>query len=286
MKPYWRPLFILTAFLILAALLRFLIAPLLEQLPAGYSNTITLSEDDKFRASPDGEWQSSTLVTTRVDQEIATSGTVAIIEGGLHVYFINGAVNFEVTSLYGVDRRTRKNVRRYGQVDRSGQFLFPTHVQRIGYPIWDPWFVGLRQTSFDHNEKLDGLQVYVFRFLGTGMDETVGYNYLADVPEKYLAHTDGQGMLWVEPLSGNVVKYEDSGTSYFVDPANGKRVADFNQWSEKSTPETITAQLALAHAMRLRIQALEDWLPGGLVLAGLVSLAWFVFRSKQNLPTG
>jgi hypothetical protein len=286
MKPGWRHLAITLACLTLAALQRFWIAPLLERLPANYSNQIALVEENQFRESLTAGWQASTLDSVRIDQTITTSDQVSIIEGGLHVYFTTGQVNFEVISLYGVDRRTRQNVSGYGQVNRTGQFLFPTHVQKSAYPIWDPWFVGLRQASFDRVETLDGLQVYVFKFLGTGMDETAGYDYLADVPERYLAHTDGQGTIWVEPVSGSVVNYEDTGVSYFVDPATGAHVADFNIWSEKFTPQTSAAQLEKARTARLRILALEDWLPGGLLLAGLVSLGLFLFTRKKNLPTG
>jgi len=283
MKPMSRYFIIALAFLILAALMRFWIAPALELLPADYSNATALSEEDKFRDSPTGDWQASTLNTKRVDQTIKTSNQTAIIEGALHVYYATGAVNFEVTSLYGVDQRTRLNLAGYGSVNRTGQYLFPTHVQPIGYPVWDPFFVGLRQAAFDHIDIIDGIQVYVFTFNAAGMDETTGYSYLPDVPEHYLAHTDGQGTNWVEPLSGFVADYMDSGVSYFVDPSTGMRLADFNKWDERYTPETRTAQIALARAARLRILALEDWLPGGLLLAGLFFLGLFLFQRKKKV---
>jgi hypothetical protein len=281
-KPCWKYLSISLFFLIMAALLRYWIAPFLELLPANYSNRISLTEEDKIRDSPTGAWLASTLNTQRMDETITISGQVAIIEGGLHVYYTTGAVNFEATSLYGVDRHTRLNVSGYGEVNRTGQFLFPPHVKKIKYPIWDPWFVGLRQASFDHVETIDGLQVYVFKFKGNGMDETVGYSYLPDVPDKYLVHTDGIGTVWVEPVSGSVVDYQDSGVSYFIDQTTGARVADFNQWTEKSTPETRTAQLALARDVRRRILVLEDWLPGGLVLIGLFFIGLFLFQKRKN----
>ena len=279
-----KHIFIALAFLLLAVLLRYWIAPALELLPADYTNATALSEVDKFRDSPTGEWKSNTLNTQRVDQTIKTSDQTAIIEGALHVYYASGAVNFEATSLYGVDRRTRLNLAGYGSADRTGQYLFPTHVQPTGYPVWDPFFVGLRQAAFDHVEVIDGMQVYVYTIRGAGMDETAGYSYLPDVPEHYLVHTDGEGTSWVEPLSGLMVDYKDSGVSYFVDPATGTRLADFNQWDERYTPETRNAQIGLARAARLRILALEVWLPGGLVLVGLFFLGLFLVHRKKKVP--
>jgi hypothetical protein len=277
----FKRILITLGFLALAALFRYWVAPSTERLPADYSNSTSLSEQDKFRDSPTSEWQASTLNTQRVDQTITISGKTAIIEGSLHVYFATGAVNFENTNLYGVDRSTRLNLAGYGDVNRTGHYLFPTHVQPVGYAIWDPLFIGLRQATFDHVENIDGLQTYVFTFIGSGMDETAGYSALPDVPEHYLAHTDGQGTIWVEPLSGIVVDYMDSGVSYFVDPSTNERVADFNQWDERYTPETRTAQINLARTARTRILALEDWLPGSLVVAGLFFPASFLVQRKK-----
>ena len=271
MKPrlYLVPAFLLAS----AVLLRFWIAPFSERLPAHYTNEAKLIEEDKFRDSPTGEWQISTLNAQRVDQTLTNSGQTAIIEGALHVYHASGELNFEVTSLYGVDRRTRLNLAGYGDVNRTGQYLFPPHVQRIEYPFWDPMFIGLRQATFERNEKIDGLQVYVFSFSASGMDESAGYSYLPDVPERYLAHTDGQGTIWVEPLSGIVVDYMDNGISYFVIPSTGARLADFNQWEERYTSETRTTQIKLARAARLRILLLEFWIPAVLLVTGLIWLA-------------
>lgn len=267
-KKFLPPL----ALLLAAVVSRFWLAPLQTRLPADYTNEVLLSEENQFRDSPTGTWLASTLNVRRVDQTITNSGQTSFIEGALHIYLVSGEVNFETTGLYGVDRRTRLNLAGYGNVTRTGQYFFPPHVQRIEYPIWDPMFIGPRIADFERIEQMDGLQVYVFSFNASGMDESAGYSYLPDVPEHYQAHTDGQGTIWVEPLSGLVVDYMDSGVSYFVNSSTGTRLADFNQWEERYTPETRTAQLAFARAARLRILALEIWLPGGLVLMGLISV--------------
>jgi hypothetical protein len=257
----------------IAGLLRYWVSPLVSDLPGDYANEGHYAAESRFRNSPTGEWEHITLIARRVDQTIARSGGIAMVQGDLHWYAESGAVIFENAGLYGVDRRTRANVRGYGDVDRTGQFLFPLHVQPTTYAYWDPNFIGPRVATFDHADMVDGLPVYVFRFTATALDETAGYSYLPDVPERYRAHTDGQGTLWIEPISGIVVDYEEQGVSYFVDRVTGKRVADLYEWSDHFTPETRAAQVRLATQARLRLLALEDWLPAGLVL---VALAWLV----------
>jgi len=55
-----------------------------------------------------------------------------------------------------------------------------------------------------------------------------GYIYLADVPERYQAHTRGNSLLWVEPISGVVVRCEEHGTSYFARPATAANLGSFH----------------------------------------------------------
>jgi hypothetical protein len=267
-KPHPAAFFaIALGLLALAALVRFGVAPWMNELPANYARETHFVVEDNLRETPDGAWGNT----------IASTGETAIVQGDLHVYAESGAVIFESTGLYGVNRFSRQNVPGYGDVERTGQFLFPPEVQPTAYTYWDPMFIGPCVATFDHAEAQEGLAVYVFRFNATSLDETAGYSYLPDVPERYAAHTDGQGTLWIEPVSGVVVDYAEQGMSYFADPTTGKRIADFHSWSNHYTPETHTAQLQLATAARLRVLALQVWLPIGLVFAGLIWLGIGLF---------
>ena len=272
------PLF---ACLLAAAVIRFWLAPLAARLTANYTSETHYLQVNQFRDSPDGEWQSSELTVRRIDQALAVKDQAIMIQGDLHIYYDNGALNFETSGLYGVDRRSRENLPGYGNEKRAGQYLFPAPAAKTKYTLRDPFYIGPQTITFDHTEKVDGLSVYVFTLSVVELNETDGYGYLPIVPEQYLAHTNARGTIWVEPLSGVVVNYEDEGTSTFVDPASGEQIADFNKWTNVFTPATRTAQTALVRSACLRILALETWLPGGLLLAGLGWLGMGYLRSSK-----
>jgi hypothetical protein len=282
MNTMQKHVFFALAFLALAALLRFWIAPLLEQLPADYSSETLYTNENQIRDSPTGEWKTESLIARRIDQAISTKTDTLIVEGALHVYFKDGSVSFETAALYGVDRRTRKNDPELGDTIRNGQFLFPLHVQQTGYLYWDPIYIGPRTATFDHTEQIHGLRIYVFSFFAEDLDETEGFNYLPIVPERYRAITNGHGILWIEPVSGIVVDYEDQGATSFVDPSTGDSVAEFSRWDERYTPETHAAQIRLASEARMRILALEVWLPVALTLAGLFVLGLGLYRGMER----
>jgi Porin PorA len=271
-------LFISLVLLGSAALARVVVAPAMLDLASEYANETFYNANSRFRATPAGAWQDLQLVVRRMDQTLVNNGAVAVIQSDLHWITEKGQLLFENSGLYGVDRRTRKNVPAQGDQIREGYFLFPPHIQRTAYSYWDSMFIGLRSASYDHSEDLGGLETYVFRFGVSGLDETAGYSYLADVPAHYAAHIDGQGKMWIEPLSGIVVDYEEQGTSYFVATETGMRVANFFEWSDRYTPETKAAQLRQARLARLRIQVFERWLPGGIFLLGSLLLALYLNR--------
>lgn len=269
---------------LLAALTRFWIAPQLARLPADYASETRFLADTRSRETPTGQWTNARLIARRVDQTLVTSGDTAIVQGDLHWATESGEVLFESAGIYGVNRSTRMNLSGYGNVNRSGQFLFPTDVQRRKYFYWDPLYIGPRTATFERTDTVNGLPVYVFHFTARNLNETAGFSHLPDVPERYEAHTDGQGTMWIEPNSGIVVDYDESGVSYFFDVVTQKRVADLFIWKDHFAPETKAAQLELARAARRRSRTLELWLPAALLLGGALCLAMGLRRVGPTAP--
>ncbi len=189
---------------------------------------------------------------------------------------------FEVQNLYRVDRATRANAAGLGNADRNGQYFFPPHTEQRTYGLWDPFYTGPRVATYHHTEQLDGLTVYVFNFIAEDLDETAGYVSLPDVPEKYRASTDGRGKIWVEPLTGIAVDFEEAGTSYFIESATGRRVAEIFEWRDRYTPETRAAQVQLAKQLRLRYLALDYGVPFALIAAGIIWVVAAVYDRGRH----
>jgi hypothetical protein len=279
-----RHLLLALALWLLAAMQFFWLASFFERLRADYFAETFYAAKSRTHQTPTAPAEEFDSVVRRRDQTLSSDETHSVVQGDMHWLTPAGVAMFEIQSLYGVDRQTRENLHGYGNETRTGQFLFPPHTERKTYGQWNPHYGGPHVAMYDHDEKLGNLPVYVFNFLVDGIDETLGFASLPDVPEKYRAVTYGKGRIWIEPQSGLVVDYEDSGVSYFVDPKTGERVAEIFKWSDRYTPETRSAQLRLATRERWRMFALERGLPGALMLAGLVWAACGLRRIKKPLP--
>jgi hypothetical protein len=117
----------------------------------------------------------------------------------------------------------------------------------------------------------------------------------ADFDFKLEEHTqDGRrspsrAVFRTRPLSAAVILFMS--VSYFVEPATGARKGDFNQWTERFTPQTKSVQMKLAQEARLRMLALEIGLPALLFAIGLACLvravSWFAAPpADRTLPGG
>ncbi len=265
-----------------AGLLRYWLAPLATRLPDDYINETKYTAQVRFRESLNSAWQEFSLLARRVDQTLTVSGNVAMIQGESHWTTEDGTSTYEPIGLYGVERRTRINLPGYGDRDRYGLFLFPTHVEQKRYEFWDPYYLGPRTAAFKHVEQLDGLTVFVFDYTATEIDDTAGYVVLPEMPERYKAISNGRGTLWIEPVSGIVVHFEDSGVTDYVDNETREHVADFYHWTASYTLETRAAQNQLARAARLRILALETWLPATLLAWGVILLTHAVWQVRRR----
>jgi hypothetical protein len=267
---------------LLAGVTRFAIAPQMQHLPVNYAEETSYDARCRYRDTPNGAWQRFDLTVRRVDQTLVTSAGNSIVEGDIHWTTAAGEVTYESTGIYGVDQRTRANLSGYGNTQRRGQFLFPPHVRPTTYQLWDPFYTGPRTATFRHTTTLNGMQVYVFDCRARDIDDTAAYMFLVDVPERYRAYSNGGGTMWVEPISGVVIDFEDAGKSYFGEPRSSKPLSDFYFWDARYTRETKAAQLQRALATRRLILTLEVWLPLGLLLGGLLSLSPVL---RRNLPS-
>jgi hypothetical protein len=260
------------AFLIVtAAIVRLSLGPALERLSADYTSSVILESDSRFRQTPDAAFAAFHQQGRRVDQVLSATGDVAVVQSHIDWTTDTGQVNYQTTGLYGVDRKTRQNVAGYGDLSRSGQFMFPPQLKGVTDKIWDPYYGGPRHLAFDRNEVVDGLTLAVYRFTIANLDETKTYDYLPDVPERFGVGTDGEGFLWVEPVSGILVDMTDNGHSFFVDPATGKSIGDFSVWQARYSAQSKAELFDVAASIRQRISAAKIWLPAALIV---LSLAW------------
>ena len=123
----WLPALLLV---LLAGLVRFVIAEQVQNLPVDFSQTLEYTAKSQIRERVDGQMSIAGVSVRQVAQTLTVTGDVAIIQNNLYWYAESGGLIFQSSGLYGVDRSTRMNLPGYGDASRSGQFLFPPDIKQ------------------------------------------------------------------------------------------------------------------------------------------------------------
>ncbi|MBI4717887.1 MAG: DUF3068 domain-containing protein [Planctomycetes bacterium] len=253
--------------------LRFVAAPALHELPPNYYLETRYECDGGFRESPDLPLRTEHQVAVRVDQTLLSSGSARIVQSTTSWFTDDGTLTYESAGVYAVHRNTRANVPDLGDVPRHGQFLFPRHVQRGSFTVWDAYLVGPRRAEFVREDTVDELPVLVFDLVADRINDTVAYEFLACVPEQYEVRTSALTTAWVEPVSGIVVDLVDQGKSDFVDPRSAEPVAPIAAWRTWSASGERERMAVRARNERLALLAVERWLPSTALAGAAAAIA-------------
>jgi hypothetical protein len=156
-------------------------------------------------------------------------------------------------------------------------FVFPRDVEKKTYKIRYNLLKGV-PLAFQREEMVGGLNAYVFAYKG-----------YADVRDTYAGTPDFPGItmdagrevrcsddgfvfkVWVEPLTGEMIKLENSCYSgdYIYDIATGKKIAALQSWGGVTAGDDVTAHVSSLERERSRMLWATRYVPGLLLLACL-----------------
>jgi hypothetical protein len=182
--------------------------------------------------------------------------------------------DFGLEEVLGVDRSTRAYVSGYGDMDRSGQFCFPSDVKKEeSYSTWIPSAGRPLDAIFVSEEEFHGLKVFNFQIseqdLDIGTQEGTGLPQVMDIVTS----------MKVEPVSGTTVDTA-SDTTYSVN-VQGMKVPYYIS-SISFTDDTIEELVDTAESARSMIlwaTVYGFWIAIGL---GVVLILVGVVMSRQT----
>ena len=206
-------------------------------------------------------------------QVVSSQGNILLVRNVFDVRQMTGEEIFSTERLYAINARTGGHVLGHGDRDRTGYLFAPRRAGRRDYVYWHVSYDAPAHMEFRERERIEGLVVHHFA-AGYTADQTKELNGLPGVPDARGIITVVNLDLWVEPISGMMVKYEDSAVAYYYDMATGERLHPWNSFSNRFTKSSIAERVTEARGAKWRILVLDRVVPGivlgvGLVLAGL-----------------
>jgi hypothetical protein len=179
------------------------------------------------------------------------------------------------------DRVTGMPVHCCGETPRHDglALTFPFPTSKTTYPFWDSTAARSAPASFVREEEVDGLRTYRFEQHLRGArlrpvdlpGSLAGQPRLPSVPT-FLVDDDDK-VVWVEPVTGRIIKGQDHSRQTVQDAASGTTYLTGFDATLTWTDETVAGNVALARHDLDGLRLTRVLLPAGAGLLGVLLLA-------------
>ena len=88
--------------------------------------------------------------------------------------------------------------------------------------------------------------------------------------------------LWVEPVTGRMIKYEDKTIAYYYNISTGERIHPWNKFNNKFNEISIEKQVEIAKTEKFKIFLIETIIPVLMGIIAVVMLIFYYMKMKAN----
>ena len=221
------------SFLLVGLALLFFIAPRFSYLSSDFSYQADVISHDNFYDEAAEKYQGELTSKSRFFyQTVASNNHVLDIEHVFDVRQLNDVPIFSVTRNYAIDARTGRHVPEQGDVSREGYLFAPKEkiAKKDTFTYWHVNYNVPAQMEYQESIDVDGLELHRYRAYITA-DQTDDLTNLPQVPEERGIITEAVLDIWVEPVTGYLVRYQDIATAWYYDQSTGDKIVPWNSFS-------------------------------------------------------
>ena len=208
------------------------------------------------------------------EKVIEKNGNILTIESSVTgTDAVTHEVMFHVENIYTVDAVTQTHVDKEGK-----QFGFLPGVEKKDYDFLHSAVFYDDPMVFKRTDIVNGLNVYIFEVTTKGADTSRAFPQFAP----HVIFTDTTSRLWIEPITGNLIKFEKDWDNYLVE--DGQRVNTI-QTGEKVTSEF--TEIILTQYTNAKIETMNFnniVMPGFLAITLLIiGITWILFTNLKTI---
>jgi Porin PorA len=258
---------------------KFTISPRYEQrFPAGWTweyNSLgyTSYADEATRQFPEG----TTLSDATVNISIRSVSAAAVPDNPAEVVITDhyethnaatNAIEWEFSLTTTVNAATGLIVD--GELADSYYFI-PTHPEKTAYVVSNSSYRNLAMV-FQGEEELLGINTYKYAFYGD-LANKGSYSYIEFADNEDVYCYDFQMEYWVEPTTGEMVKYREwCEGDWVVDATTGTRLYAISRWGSESSGDDLIVQIANVKARLNTYRWMTQYIPLLLIVVGVLAL--------------
>lgn len=196
---------------------------------------------DEHKNDFSGDILSKTKYSYQVEKK---ENNVLTIHNVFEVRKPSGDTIFAVDRFYGIDKFTGKHVPGYGDKNREG-YLFAPKNTGDEFTYWHVNYDAPARMKFQGKEIIEGLDVNRYECDYTA-DQSPNLEFLPGVPDVLGVQLAIHLALWIEPVTGYLIKYEDHTTAWYYDVKTKKRTHPWNRFHNQFEETSISNQVQIA----------------------------------------
>ncbi|PIR74089.1 MAG: hypothetical protein COU35_04595 [Candidatus Magasanikbacteria bacterium CG10_big_fil_rev_8_21_14_0_10_47_10] len=285
MKKY---LFLAASFFCFIPIWIFLIAPEITKLPADFSYSADLFSLDNFYDEDAQDFVGAQISKSEYGYAVtAIDGDTYTLNNSFSVTNLTDDFIFSVEREYGVNAKTGAHTAGYGDKDRQGYLFAPRGLSKgETFTYWHTNYDGPARMIFLKEESLFGLRVFRYEsdYRNVRIDQSNELQYLPGVPEQRGVEVDPHVEVWVEPITGYLVKFADHSTAYYYDRASGDRVSPWNSFSNSYTDASVEKQVTNAKKRKALVILVHTVAPLSMAILGFVFLLIGIYFLYKQSP--
>lgn len=287
--PHKKIALVLSIFLCtIAVIWRFFVADIFLGLAKDFSYEAELIAVDNFYDSQAQSYLGEEYSSATFKYKTVSSTKIGdIIENSFHVTTITGEEVISIKREYGINPHTGAHLSELGDKVRDG-YLFAPKGLKPGqtFTYWHVNYDGPATMTYTGQETLEGLNLYTYEthYENVPIDQTSDLSRLEGVPEKWGVELEPYLKLWIEPVTGSLIKYEDETTAYYYDNQTGERLNPWNHFSNTFTEEATSQKIAEAKIAKIKGVFVQTGVPLlFLSLSGLTILIYFLKKPSKGI---
>jgi putative ABC transport system substrate-binding protein len=274
----------------MAAVWPWWIAPSLTKLPHDFSYRADIFSLDNFYDEAQQQFLGEKRSVTQFSYEVVDQKQESLIVKNLFdVRTVTGEKIFAVERLYGIHPKTGQHTANLGDKRRDGTLFAPKNLKKgTPFTYWHINYDGPALMTFANEENLFGLKVYRYfsRYQGVNIDQTENLKFLPGVGVTRGIQLDPYLQLWIEPVTGRMVKYKDETTAYYYNLATKERLHPWNKFGNTYQRSSVKKQVEIAKGQKAFFRLAQITMPVFLMLAAFVVLLLGLTRWKWALMLG
>ncbi len=274
---------IISVALLIVSLAWFIVSPKLNYIPQNFSYSADIFSVDDFYDETKQTFLGQQISKTIFAYEtISAQDDILNIKGIFDVRKLTGEKIFGVDRIYGIDSKTGAHVEGYGDRDRVGYLFAPKRNNKQDFEYWHVSYDEPAHMKFVGEENILGLKVHKY---GTNyiFDQTEGFEFLPEVPELMGVSLDISLQLWIEPITGRVVKHADQGIAYFYDINTKERLFPRNRYENRFAPLSVSDNVKIVQKEKFKTILIEIVLPCLILGIAVMFFVMGFFKKRFNL---